>query len=74
MWAACHYRECHPRVACHAQHCGRHAHLNDDLHVVTLAHSLIASPPLELWPEVRRRVPVPGDVKELLLTGLATIG
>ena len=70
----CHYRECHPRVACHAQHCGRHAHLNDDLHVVTLAHSLIASPPLELWPEVRRRVPVPGDVEELLLAGLVTVG
>ena len=32
----CHYRECRPRVACLAQHCGRREHLNDDLHVVTL--------------------------------------
>ena len=31
----CHYRECYPRVACLAQHCGRREHLNDDLHVVT---------------------------------------
>src|SRR5262245_59701517 len=31
----CHYRECHPRVACLAQHCGRHEHLNDDLHVAS---------------------------------------
>ena len=70
----CHYRECRPRVACDAQHCGRQAHLNDDLHVVTLAHALIASPPVELWPEIHRRVPVPRDVEELLLAGLATVG
>ena len=69
----CHYRECHPRVACRAQHCGRQAHLNDDLEVVTLAHELIASPPVELWPEIRRRVPVPRDVEELLLAGLTSV-
>jgi hypothetical protein len=68
----CHYRECHPRVACRARHCGRQAHLNDDLQLVTLDHALIASPPVELWPEVRRRVPVPGDLEELLLVGLAS--
>ena len=70
----CHYRECHPRVACRAQHCRRRPHLNDDLQVVTLAHELIALPPLELWPEIRRRAPVPGDVEELLLAGLASDG
>ncbi|MGO9486870.1 MAG: hypothetical protein ACLPX9_20255 [Rhodomicrobium sp.] len=70
----CHYRECHPRVACRAQHCGRQAHLNDDLQVVTLAHTLFASPPVELWPEILRRMPVPGDVEELLLAGLDTNG
>ena len=63
----CHYRECHPRVACRAQHCGRQGHLNDDLHVFTLAPALIESPPVELWPEIHRRVPVPSDVEELLL-------
>jgi hypothetical protein len=70
----CHYRECHARAACRAQHCGRQAHLNDDLHVVTLAHALIVSPPVELWPEIRRRVPVPDDVENLLLAGLASDG
>ncbi len=70
----CHYRECHPRVACRAQHCGRQGHLNDDLHVFTLAPALIESPPVELWPEIHRRVPVPSDVEELLLAGLATVG
>jgi len=68
----CHYRECRPRVACRAQNCGRQRHLNDDLQVVTLASALIASPPVELWPEIHRRVPVPGDVEELLLAVLAS--
>lgn len=70
----CHYRECHPRVACRAQHCGRQAHLNDDFQVVTLAQALIASPPVELWPGIRRRVLVSGDVEELLLGALASDG
>jgi hypothetical protein len=66
----CHYRECHPRVLCHAQHCGQRDHLNDDLHVVTLTQELIALPPVELWPKVVRRVRVPADVADLLLTKL----
>jgi hypothetical protein len=66
----CHYRECHPRVACRAQHCGLRAHLNDDLHLVTLSKDLIASPPIELWPKVIRRITVPGDIEEILLTRL----
>ena len=52
----CHYRECHPRAACRAQHCGLRAHLNDDLHVVTLSKDLIALPPVELWPNVVRNL------------------
>ncbi len=32
----CYYRDCRPRAACRAEHCGRRQHLNDDLHVVTL--------------------------------------
>ena len=51
----CHYRECHPRVLCHAQYCGQRDHLNDDLHIVTPTQELIASPPVELWPKVIRR-------------------
>jgi len=66
----CHYRECHPRVACHARHCGLRTHLNDDLHVVTLSKHLLASPPIELWPKVIRRLAVPDDLEEMLLTKL----
>jgi hypothetical protein len=66
----CHYRECHPRVLCRAQHCGQRDHLNDDLHIVTLTQELIASPPVELWPKVIRRLSVPADVEEALLNKL----
>src|SRR5262249_19522206 len=69
----CHYRECHPRAACLAQHCGRREHLNDDLHVVTLSKELLVSPPVDLWPNVIRRRTVPADVEELLLTELERV-
>ena len=69
----CQYRECHPRVACLAQHCGRRAHLNDDLHVVTLSKELLAAPPIDLWPDVVRRLKVPPDVEALLLTELERV-
>jgi hypothetical protein len=68
-----HYRECHPRVACLAQHCGRREHLNDDLHVVTLSKELLAAPPVDLWPNVVRRLTVPADVEALLLTELERV-
>jgi len=68
----CGYRKCHSRAVCRAQRCGERAHLNDDLHVVTLDHALIASPPVELWPQIRRRAPVPPDVEGLLLSALAS--
>jgi hypothetical protein len=66
----CHYRECHPRVLCQAQHCGQQDHLNDDRHIVTLSQELLASPPVELWPKVVRRLSVPPDVDEALLNKL----
>jgi hypothetical protein len=66
----CHYRECHSRVLCRAQHCGRRQHLNDDLHVVTLDPALIAAPPINLWPRIARRVAVPADTEALLLAEL----
>jgi len=66
----CHYRECHPRALCQAQHCGQRDHLNDDLHIVTLSQELIASPPVDLWPKVVRRVSVPADVDDALLNKL----
>jgi len=70
----CHYRECYPRVACRARHCGHRDHLNDDLDVVTLAAELIGAPPIELWPCITRRVPVPDDVQALLLAQLEQPG
>jgi hypothetical protein len=67
----CHYRECRSRGACHALHCGLKAHLNDDLHLVTLSKDLLASPPIELWPKVIRRLAAaPEDLEKLLLTKL----
>ena len=66
----CHYRECHPRAACRAQHCGLRPHLNDDLQLVTLSEDLLASPPIELWPKVIRRVVVAEDLEEILQTML----
>jgi hypothetical protein len=69
----CHYRECHPRVACLAQHCGCRERLNDDLQVVTLSKELLAAPPVDLWPNVVRRVTAPADVEALLLTELERV-
>jgi hypothetical protein len=69
----CHYRECHPRVACLAQHCGHREHLNDDFHVVTLSKELLAAPPIDLWPNVVRRLTVPPDVEAFLLTDLERV-
>ncbi len=70
----CHYRECRPRRACLAEHCGRRDYLNDDLHVVTLSNELLAAPPIELWPNIVRRVMVPPDVEAILLTELEQVG
>lgn len=66
----CHYRQCHPRSLCLAQHCGQRDHLNDDLHIVTLSRELMCSPPVDLWPTVVRRVTVPPDVENILLSSL----
>lgn len=69
----CHYRECHPRVLCHARHCGALPHLADDLDVVDLSSDLIASPPLEVYPAIVANVSVPDDVERLLLAPLRPI-
>jgi hypothetical protein len=66
----CHYRVCHPRALCRALHCGQRQHLNDDLQIVTLDPALIASPPIDLWPRITRRVTMPADTEELLLAEL----
>ena len=64
----CSWKVCRPgvRASCDALHCGRRPYLHDDLATVRLADSLIAAPPLELWPVVVRRCMVPADVERLL--------
>ena len=66
----CSWRECRQRQACLAQHCGGRAHLNDDLHIVTLSRRLVSHPPVDLWPTVVRRDQPPPDLEELLLVPL----
>ncbi len=65
----CLWKECAPgiRMRCDALHCGRRHYLHDDLKDIKLAHSVIAAPPLELWPEVVARVPLPQDIEQRLL-------
>lgn len=62
----CSYRECHPRVSCRGSSCGAGKYLCDDLRVVTLSPSLIAEPPLELWPQRVARSELPADTASLL--------
>jgi len=70
----CHYRQCHPRVLCHARHCGAVPHLADDLDVVNLSPELVIAPPLEVFPEIVARVPIPSDVERLLIAPLGRPG
>lgn len=63
----CSWRECHPRMACRGHRCGIEPYFCDDLDVVSLDRKLIKNPPIELWPNVIRRVKVPDDVEEYLL-------
>ena len=69
---ACPWKRCGPgiRASCDALNCGKRPYLHDDLQAVKLPHSLIAEPPLELWPQITARVPVPDDVTERVLRPL----
>lgn len=64
----CWWKECRPgiRVACKALHCGRRPHLSDDLTVFRLRGDVASSPPVTLWPEVVRRIPLPPDVESAI--------
>ncbi|UCC61622.1 MAG: hypothetical protein JSV36_12535 [Anaerolineae bacterium] len=68
----CPWKQCGPgiRQRCDALHCGRRPYLHDDWAAVRLPGSLVAAPPIELWPEVSARVPVPEDVEQILLASL----
>jgi len=65
----CHWKECAPgiRLSCDARNCGLRSFLHDDLETVCLDSVLIAAPPLEIWPQVIERSPLPADVREFLL-------
>lgn len=69
----CPWRRCGPgiRAGCDALSCGRRPYLHDDLRTVQLPPSLVAGPPLDLWPEVRLRTSVPEDLRDGLVTPLA---
>jgi predicted nucleotidyltransferase len=61
----CPWRECRTgiRASCDALHCGERQYLHDDLNTIRLSTTLIARPPIELWPETVTRVNVPKDVE-----------
>jgi len=65
----CQWKVCAPgvRMRCDALHCGRRHYLHDDLKAIKLAPSVLAEPPLELWPQVVARVPIPQDIEQSLL-------
>lgn len=64
----CSWKDCRPgvRLRCDARHCGRRAYLHDDLAAIKLSRSLIAAPPVELWPSIVHRVPLPPDLEQAL--------
>jgi len=66
----CHWKDCRPgiRLSCDARNCGLRSFLHDDLDAVCLDSHLITAPPLELWPKVIERSPLPSDVREILLS------
>lgn len=68
----CSWKQCAPgiRKSCQAQHCGRREYLSDDLQDVCLGSSVVAEPPLELWPKLVARVELPGDVIDELMDRL----
>jgi predicted nucleotidyltransferase len=68
----CHWKECGLgfRTSCDALHCGGRHYLHDDLKTVKLPKSLIQEPPLELWPLIVARVPLPEDVKKEIVEPL----
>lgn len=65
----CAWKRCAPgvRLSCDALHCGWRPYLHDDLSTIRLPSTLIAAPPIELWPEIVIRRMAPPDVEALLL-------
>jgi hypothetical protein len=72
----CHWKLCAPGVrrSCDALHCGRRPFLHDDLATLQLASELVLHPPLDLFPDVIRRVPLPADVETILVYRVQQVG
>jgi hypothetical protein len=70
----CPWKECAPgiRLRYDALHCGQRAYVHDDPEAIQLKSSLIAAPPLVLWPEVQARIAMPRDIEQGLIAVLAT--
>ncbi|HNT77897.1 MAG TPA: UPF0158 family protein [Anaerolineae bacterium] len=68
----CPWKQCGPglRQSCDALHCGQRPYLHDDLNTLRLSTALIATPPLELWPEIVTRATPPDDIKFGLIAPL----
>ena len=63
----CRHREVFHRVACENFGCSSdRPHLCDTSLVFRLADSLVADPPIRLWPEFKASVKAPEDVLEIL--------
>lgn len=63
----CSYRECRPRRACLGTRCGSGRWICSDLENLRLPDSLVAEPPLEVWPQVVVRTDLPADTRLILL-------
>ena len=63
----CSYRECHPRSACRGTQCGSGRWICNDLAIVSLPDSLVAEPPLEIWPKAIVRTALPADTYRILI-------
>jgi hypothetical protein len=65
----CHWKRCALgiRRSCDALHCGRRPFLHDDLESIRLAPELVLNPPVDLFPAVIRRAPIPEDVETILV-------
>ncbi len=68
----CPWKECGSNLnpQCDARHCGRRRYLHDDLSTIRLSRQVASVPPIELWPEIVLRVPVPQDVDDILVKPL----
>ena len=72
----CPWKRCGPgiRASCDAWHCGRRHYLYDDFGSIRLARGLVAAPPVELWPMLMVRAPLPDDIEVGLLAPLRAQG